>query len=109
MEASGSMTMSPQLAAALKEIRSPVEQILSDGENPSDILSLGILIRRYAPEQINLIALCEALEQSTLSAVVTDVAYTLTDGSEDDDAAEDDDADDDDEDDDPQPNRAGDS
>lgn len=69
--------------AALENLRVPVSVILSEGNDPVEVLDLGALVSRHAPEDTDLTALREHLANSTLSEVVGDVAFAMRhDGEE---------------------------
>ncbi len=66
-----------RVADALTTLRSPVQGILQDGDDPAEVLALGMLVRRYAPENTDLTRLRESLEHSSLSEVVGDTAFAI--------------------------------
>lgn len=69
---------------ALTTLRTPVREILEDGDDPAEVLALGTLVRRYAEKDTDLVLLRNQLEHSSLPEVVGDVAFA-TDDSDDDD------------------------
>jgi hypothetical protein len=68
---------------ALTTLRTPVREILEDGDDPAEVLAFGTLVRRYAEKDTDLVLLRTHLEHSSLPEVVGDVAFA-TDDSDDD-------------------------
>lgn len=75
---------------ALTKLRTPVREILDDGDDPAEILALGTLVRRYASQDTDLVLLRDNLANSSLSEVVGDVAFAIDDEDPDEDELDDD-------------------
>jgi hypothetical protein len=68
---------------ALTTLRTPVREILEDGDDPAEVLALGTLVRRYAEKDTDLVLLRNQLEHGSLPEVVGDVAFAIDGGDED--------------------------
>jgi hypothetical protein len=79
----------PNVDDALNQLRGDVSEIVDEGDDPREVLALGKLVRRSAPQHTDLAALHAALEHSTLSEVVSDTAFELGAPDDDEDVAPD--------------------
>lgn len=74
-----------RVSDALTKLRTPVREILEDGDDPAEVLALGTLVRRYASQDTDLVLLRENLANSSLPDAIGDVAFAIDDRDEEED------------------------